>query len=211
MTVSHDTYTLILDRAGDLFLSQGYHKTSMRAIAQAAGISTGPLYFHFRSKAEVFFHILNRVYDRLLADFRRATEEDIHAGLRLRNIFHAYITFYRREPQLFEIIHLPANPLAGIELPEDLQEVLAGRTDELILLMDQVIRQGITAGELRPVDSRRLALYLYSAAEGVFLADRSGVLARSQVEFDAMIESVIDLIGVGMINLGKTPSGPHLP
>lgn len=46
---SANTHALILQQARALFLSQGYHNTTMRTIAEAAGISTGPLYFHFRN------------------------------------------------------------------------------------------------------------------------------------------------------------------
>lgn len=44
----------ILDAAYDLFLNQGYSATSMRQIAQKAGIALGGIYNHFSSKDEIF-------------------------------------------------------------------------------------------------------------------------------------------------------------
>ena len=48
------TRKAILQAAHDLFVQQGYHGTSMRQIAQRAGIALGGLYNHFASKEDVF-------------------------------------------------------------------------------------------------------------------------------------------------------------
>lgn len=48
------TRQAILDAAYDLFLNQGYSATSMRQIAQKAGIALGGIYNHFASKDEIF-------------------------------------------------------------------------------------------------------------------------------------------------------------
>jgi len=201
------TRTLILERARELFLSQGYHKTAMRTIAEAAGISTGPLYFHFRNKAEVFFHICSDAFGYLIEDFRRAAGQEIHAGLRLRAIYYAYKNFYYKEPQLFEIMHLGANPQSGVELPPSMEEILNRQSHELLQVMEGTIRDGIARGELRSVDPCRLALYLFSVSEGIFLSNRMGMLQRSEVSLDEMIETAIDLIGMGMIEQhGECPA-----
>ena len=41
----------ILQSAHQLFLKNGYHGTSMRQIAEGAGIAVGGIYNHFASKA----------------------------------------------------------------------------------------------------------------------------------------------------------------
>ncbi len=48
------TRQAILDAAYDLFLNQGYSATSMRQVAQRAGIALGGIYNHFASKDEIF-------------------------------------------------------------------------------------------------------------------------------------------------------------
>jgi len=203
-----DTRAVILAKARELFLVQGYHKTSMRGIAQAAGISTGPLYFHFQNKAEVFFHICCEAFDMLLADFRREAAGEEHAGWRLRNMYQAYQEFYYREPQLFEIMHLPADPSAGIDLPEKLQHTLKQKSLEMVQIMVLVIREGVSRSELRPVDPRKLALYLHSVAEGVFLSNRTGMFELCGVSLEEMITTAIELIGLGMIDRrSMTPDG----
>jgi AcrR family transcriptional regulator len=48
------TRLAILQAAHDLFITQGYHGTSMRQVAQAAHLALGGLYNHFSSKEQVF-------------------------------------------------------------------------------------------------------------------------------------------------------------
>jgi len=48
----------IEDAAISLFLEQGYHATSMRQIAEGAGLALGGIYNHFSSKDEIFEAII---------------------------------------------------------------------------------------------------------------------------------------------------------
>ena len=48
------TRQAVLDAACELFLNQGYSATSMRQIADKAGIALGGIYNHFASKDEIF-------------------------------------------------------------------------------------------------------------------------------------------------------------
>lgn len=52
------TRSAILQAAYDLFLNTGYHGTSMRQIADRAGVALGGIYNHFSSKEEIFKSIL---------------------------------------------------------------------------------------------------------------------------------------------------------
>jgi AcrR family transcriptional regulator len=202
---SDTTRDAILDAARTLFLTRGYHKTSMRTIAGAVGISTGPLYFHFASKAEIFFHICTQSYSRLLAAFAAAAGSGEHAGLRLRAMFLAYWDFFATEPELFAILHLAENPMAGIDLPPDLRQKLAGGHRRIIAVMEDVIAEGIAAGQLRAFDPSTLALFLHAVAEGVFQALRSGALDDAGTGLDAMIATAVGVIGHGMVLLPPPP------
>ena len=49
----------ILDAALGLFSTQGYRATSMRDVAQKAGVSIGNLYHHFQDKESIFRELLD--------------------------------------------------------------------------------------------------------------------------------------------------------
>ncbi len=54
LSKSERTRQTIEDAAYNLFLEQGYHGTSMRQIAERAGLSLGAIYNHFDSKEDIF-------------------------------------------------------------------------------------------------------------------------------------------------------------
>ncbi len=52
------TRLAIEDAAVNLFMEHGYHATSMRQIAEQAGLALGGIYNHFSSKEELFEAII---------------------------------------------------------------------------------------------------------------------------------------------------------
>jgi AcrR family transcriptional regulator len=93
MTVSsptrgEQTRSDILQAAHDLFTRQGYHGTSMRQIAQQAGLALGGLYNHFSSKEQVFeavflaFHPYHQVLPLIAAAQGTNLEELVQDAIR---------------------------------------------------------------------------------------------------------------------------------
>ena len=58
--------------AGELFAQKGYRATTVREIADAAGILSGSLYHHFDSKESIGDEILSGFINDVLADYRSA-------------------------------------------------------------------------------------------------------------------------------------------
>jgi AcrR family transcriptional regulator len=67
------TRELILAAATRRFAQVGYGKTSIKEIAAEAGVSTGPVYHHFGSKAALFREIGNWTSELLLETFGTVT------------------------------------------------------------------------------------------------------------------------------------------
>jgi len=55
-----------LDAALELFSTQGYRATSLRQIADRAGLSIGNIYHHFPDKEALFNRLLERYWERVL-------------------------------------------------------------------------------------------------------------------------------------------------
>jgi TetR/AcrR family transcriptional regulator, acrAB operon repressor len=55
-----------LEAALELFSTQGYGATSMRAISDASGLSVGNLYHHFGSKEAIFQRLIDEYWEQLL-------------------------------------------------------------------------------------------------------------------------------------------------
>ncbi|GAA4443642.1 TetR/AcrR family transcriptional regulator [Phytohabitans houttuyneae] len=85
------TRELILQTALRLFAERGYERTTMRAIADAAGLSASNAYYYFRSKD----HLVQQFYTEIQRRHREESAEALsRTGLvdRLRGVLHAGVT-----------------------------------------------------------------------------------------------------------------------
>jgi AcrR family transcriptional regulator len=113
---SERTRRVLVDAALTLFREKGYDATTMRAIAEAAGVSTGNAYYHFESKE----HLIQAFYDRaqddhlaavapLLAherDLERRIVATVDAWLDIMDPYRAFAaSFFRNAAD-------PASPLS---------------------------------------------------------------------------------------------------
>jgi len=71
-----DTRERILDVALELFVAQGYDKTSLREIAEQLGVTKAALYYHFASKDDILLALHGRLHELL----RETTEGLGEAG-----------------------------------------------------------------------------------------------------------------------------------
>src|ERR1051325_8938666 len=66
----------LLAIAAGLFAERGYKNTTVRDIADAAGILSGSLYHHFDSKETMADEILRTFLDDLFRDYRAIVERE---------------------------------------------------------------------------------------------------------------------------------------
>ncbi|MFB4292782.1 TetR/AcrR family transcriptional regulator [Nonomuraea sp. ATR24] len=80
----------ILDAAEDLFIAEGYERTSVDAIAARAQVSKRTVYDHFGEKGTIFLRVLERVNDTLADTVRAAIDEELSPGRDLRDALTAF-------------------------------------------------------------------------------------------------------------------------
>ncbi|WP_146364025.1 TetR/AcrR family transcriptional regulator [Arthrobacter yangruifuii] len=85
---SEQTRRLLIDTALRLFASQGYEKTTMRAIASEADVSVGNAYYYFRSKDD----LLHELYRSLQDEHRSLALPQIREGHNLGENLLAVLT-----------------------------------------------------------------------------------------------------------------------
>ncbi|WP_406453916.1 TetR family transcriptional regulator [Streptomyces sp. NBC_00876] len=113
---SEQTRTLILETALRLFQERGYDKTTMRAIAQEAGVSVGNAYYYFSSKE----HLVQGFYDRIAAEHEAAVQPvldgDKDLTVRIRGVLLGWLDvseqYHRFAAQFFKNAADPESPLS---------------------------------------------------------------------------------------------------
>ncbi|MER7570555.1 TetR/AcrR family transcriptional regulator [Streptomyces sp. NPDC057798] len=138
---AEQTRALILETAMRLFQERGYDRTTMRAIAQEAGVSVGNAYYYFEGKE----HLIQGFYDRIAAEHQVAVREvlaretDLEA--RLAGVLKAWLDiatpYHEFAVQFFKNAADPDSPLspfspesehARVEAVSVHRAVLAGAT-----------------------------------------------------------------------------------
>jgi AcrR family transcriptional regulator len=139
----------ILAEACRLFATNGFAETSIRDIAEAAGISNAALYHFFADKNELFARIFISVTSQLCAFVESRVDPNETATHRLRAFMRGYGQFF--EDHLYMCIAASSSFRALTDSP---------RRDEAIYWRDRyegilrvIIRQGMEAGEFRDGDA----------------------------------------------------------
>ncbi|MEU6464473.1 TetR family transcriptional regulator [Streptomyces sp. NPDC046976] len=113
---SEQTRALILETALRLFRERGYDKTTMRAIAQEAGVSVGNAYYYFEGKE----HLIQGFYDRIAAEHRLAVrgilERETDLETRLAGVLTTWLDlarpYHEFAVQFFKNAADPDSPLS---------------------------------------------------------------------------------------------------
>ncbi|WP_405493998.1 TetR/AcrR family transcriptional regulator [Streptomyces sp. NBC_00096] len=93
VTASPERRRELLDTAAEVFAAQGYNATTVRKIADAAGMLAGSLYYHFDSKESMLDEILSAFLNELWEGY----DTVLAAGLGPRQTIEALVTESFRE------------------------------------------------------------------------------------------------------------------
>ena len=109
------TKALILETALEMFGERGYDETTMRAVAQKAGVSLGNAYYYFRSKEYLIQAFYQRLHDSHLAAALPALENEKTLKARLLTVMRTKIDTMKPYHQfagvLFKTAAHPQSPL----------------------------------------------------------------------------------------------------
>ncbi len=74
----------IVEAATELFLRQGYRKTSVEEIAEASGVAKGTVYLYFKNKTEIMIHAIAEEKRRHFVRLKPVLGADLEPRERLR-------------------------------------------------------------------------------------------------------------------------------
>ena len=109
------TKALILETALEIFRERGYEETTMRAIAEKAGVALGNTYYYFRSKEYLIQAFYQRLHDDHLVASLPALEKKDTLKARLLTVMRLRIEVMKPYHQfagvLFKTAAHPESPL----------------------------------------------------------------------------------------------------
>jgi AcrR family transcriptional regulator len=150
------TQLALLDAAAMAFTNFGFAAASIDVIAAQIGATKGSVYYHYRSKADLFFAVHKRAMVlNLRAQLPVVQDKSLDAVQKLQSMS------YRHAMVMMEYLHYQRVTVQGVELHQStttsvsqrdaLKEVVAMR-DAYEHLFESVLREGMASGSLAAVD-----------------------------------------------------------
>jgi AcrR family transcriptional regulator len=81
----------LLEAAAALFAERGYHATTIRDVAEAAGVTPGALYFHVPTKQALLVAVYAEGVDRIVRHVDALVDQETEPALRFRRAIEAHL------------------------------------------------------------------------------------------------------------------------
>jgi len=155
----------IFDAALKCFNKNGYYKTSMDLIADCAGMTKRGLYYHFKSKDELFINLFNymnsRFYEQIPTD--AASIADPEKCLMMfvkiaRTVLSEHTDFLRFSQEFMSI---------GVRKPK-IRKVMTSYYREQVERVSGIIEQAVGMGKFMQVDCLKTARAIVLMTMGAF-------------------------------------------
>lgn len=191
----------IMEAAEELFLENGYSKTTTTMIAARAGVTHAMLHYYFRTKEHIFIKVVDKYMDELLDSFQPLMRKQAPFWETLETGISAHFDFLLKHPSLPAFLYdtVRYNP----ELIESWRGRITGTLRRIALFHGELIRKEMDAGRIRRVDPVQLMLDIVTLNISPFLllpaarnmldgtdGDRlAGIMEGRKAEIIAMIRA----------------------
>jgi AcrR family transcriptional regulator len=140
---------IIVKAAGRLFREKGYEGTSVRDLADAVGLQSGSLFFHFRSKEEILLSLLEGGLRRAVAILDRHLAAAVSPREKLSAILHGHLqAILDEERDAFYVVLRDWRTLS----PYSRKKVIALRDEyenRIALSLNELAHSGLIPGNTR--------------------------------------------------------------
>ncbi len=164
---SQDSRDEILKAAMHLFASRGFHETSMSEVAREARVSKALIFWHFKTKEELFVAVLNRLLEPYFIDFSEEAGV-LDERAQLRKLVEFYLLFVRDNASSvrFFIAQMLHDQHFAEGLNEQVLKLYSGYRNMLIELISRAQEKNLCSRQFTPAAA---AGFLLSALNGILI------------------------------------------
>ncbi len=164
--VSDERKTQILNAAEGVFTKKGFDQARMDDIAEETGLSKGTLYLYFKSKEDLIFAILDRIFQRSFKELESLKHDEASASETIMKLTDMVVGEIIGMLRLIPIIY---NFLALAFRNKLVRRALKDYINGYLNVFIPIVQRGIDSGEFRPVDAREVAIAGSAIIEGTIL------------------------------------------
>lgn len=153
---------LILKEATQMFLKEGYERTSMRKIANKIEYSVGTLYLYYKNKDELLYAVQGVAFDHFL-NYMKPLLDIAHPVERLRKMGEIYLFFSLQNPEYYDLMFVMESPMNAMEEHESWN-----KGEQLFGVLRTTVQECVDQGYSKATtDVDVLALMIWSEMHGM--------------------------------------------
>lgn len=163
------TRRTILDCARHLFAEQGFYQTTMRNIAEQSGLTTGPIYFNFKNKGQIFAVICQESLDILINLRKEHIESTDNLSEKVKMAYIAYREFYLNYSEHYKILHFfLRNGPKKLKIDEEDYLKIRDKHIESVMLLYNIINQDSVWPEIKEeISPWTITMFLIAMSDGI--------------------------------------------
>ena len=142
----------ILQGAANAFSQLGFRATTMDDIAKEVGATRGLVYYHFRSKAQIFHELHMFTLTELIENFHREVDLDDEPVKQLSDAIKAHVKFCCMNLTLAGVTGRMMEVQYARDFPKRYRADIVAKRDEYEHLVQEIVRDGIAKGVFRDTD-----------------------------------------------------------
>jgi AcrR family transcriptional regulator len=146
----------ILKAARKLFFDKGFKNVTVESIAKKAELSKGSVYLYFKSKEEIYTHILLNDIDKFHKIMAGMMQEGQSSSAMLMALANIYADFFMNDRELFRIMMNYMLNTDHMNLPEEIDHLIIKATNKTVDIIEEIFMIGVRSGEFPPyIDLRQ--------------------------------------------------------
>mgnify|MGYP001055087409 CR=1 FL=1 len=149
----------ILEAAEKTFAKKGFYVTTMEEIAHQAQLAKGTIYLYFESKENLFFWVIEKKLDILLDKIKEKLDELNPPSQKIEEVICVHLKFLEENEDFFKITQNLSENLKK-KMEKKLKSKAIQKQSHYIEILGKLIQEAIIKGEIKPLNSRKLAVIL---------------------------------------------------
>jgi len=158
----------IQDIAADLFYRKGYAETSLDEIARQAEISKATIYLYFKSKDDLYYHIVEPALAELSRRLIRIADNRTEpADVTVKKIIDATMEVFFNDAGAYHLVSSYNAAVFKRLLPKNRLDNLKGLMKSNLSQMERAIERGVEQGLFEKVDAKVVSIIVWNCFMGI--------------------------------------------
>ncbi len=185
---------IIFREAARLFSEKGYERTSMRAIAEAAGVSKPAIYYYFPNKDALFEEMLAAAHEQFQTAIEKIQNLTLGPAEKLIELAVSRFAIYQEYPELSKFL----SDMAVWNIKKKIMANFIKKHQGVQTIVNEIIAEGTEVGLFRSGIDPAIAAAMFLGGLNMYMMThiKTGQGELTSAKARELVTTIIDGIGL---------------